>query len=201
MIERFHPYFGEKNRLEIHRIFTELADFIHKHEIKQIIGAGSSAQPYAVALGLAYEKRHGKPMKVFSLGEVGEKLHEVEDPKQYLQKMRPKLAHDKKSLLLEEFIDTGKKILKLSRVFTKLKIPHKTATISMRDPNPDHYAGIDYLGISSESFPWFIARGYNLRKSRKTQDTRETKQILETMRDIRKELNDVAKNVPPFREE
>ncbi len=147
-------HFSEGHQRELKRIFAELADFIHQHRIKQVIGSGPSAYPYAIALERAYRNRYGKPLHVVNLGTLGETLSRlgwISGKKEALQNaeallhcFRPRIKK-RHSLLLEELVVGGKFIGDLSYVLKKLGLRNKKATI-VKISGAGAYAFMDYVG-------------------------------------------------------
>ncbi len=135
------PHFEDYHRKELRRIFTELADFIHEHEITQIIGAGPSAYFYTHALDVAYKNRHGnkaRGLHVVNLGTLAEQDHmrgtapalPGSELKRFLARHKPGLNLGKKSLILDDVARTGFSMHSLSRAFSAAGLPHKTAVIA-----------------------------------------------------------------------
>ena len=188
-------FFIEPQRMALQEIFARLADYMHSQRIKQIVAAGPSAQPYAAALGLAFEKRHRRKVKVYALGELGEKLPASEKPKEDLKKYRPTMRHNKRTLLLEDVIETGIKLRNLSRAFKAAGIPHKTAAIIA---HPLMNPVVDCLGTKRfDSNSFFPMRGTKLVNARaKNKPPSKIRYELELLRSMRRELNEVAKSIP-----
>lgn len=154
------PHFEEYHRRELHRIFTELADFVHEHELTQIVGAGPSAYPYTLALERAYNRRYGqnaRKLNVVNLGRVGEdpaimavgRGFDAEAARAVLRS-KPSLDFGRKTLILEDIVRTKFSLSALRNAFNALNIPNKTAAIAnvslMRTglwPNPDYVGSRD----------------------------------------------------------
>ncbi|HIH20594.1 TPA: hypothetical protein HA244_04975 [Candidatus Micrarchaeota archaeon] len=119
---------------------------MHEHNLRQVIGAGPSAEPFARAIVKAYRRRHGTKIALFSLGRLGEEIKEKEKFAEVLKATRPKLDLNAPTLVFDELYASGETLANLSEALQKAGLRHKTAVLvasenAQNKANKPHYIG------------------------------------------------------------
>ncbi|MFH1247347.1 MAG: hypothetical protein V1644_03120 [Candidatus Micrarchaeota archaeon] len=190
-------HFKESDRRNLRRVFTELVDFVHANKLQQVIAVGPSAQPYVVALSRAYKQRHGKELHAVSLGRIGETIRSMsflpfksKVLNWLLQRHRPRFDRNLPSLVFDEVVSSGRSLRSVSTAFNEIGLPHKTATIALRQDSrfkPD-YHGLDVRVVDPSIF--FPMRGAKLENGKAN-----VSYNLPFLRKFRKELCEIADSV------
>ncbi len=185
----------------LRRVYTELADFIHLHKLEQIVAAGPSAYPHIHAIQRAYKNRHGKELKVYSLGRLGEQLsaNEFRDKKRealmFLKLHRPTLDISRHTLVFDETANSGRTLRNLKLLFGSTGATCKTATLKQTGVigiNVADFPG----GPENELFSVRIHRGLRAGSARK--ETKDPRYLPwpAYMVQLHSELREIADSVP-----
>lgn len=194
-------HFSAGHSEELLEIFTRLADFMHEHELQQVVSAGPSAAPFAKAVARAYEKRHGKPISVVNLGGLGEKLARTKRIPSFrylnslLQRRKPGFDSGKKTLLFDEAARWHGTINGISKVFTRMNVPHKTAVIAVdqyfaSDKDPDFVGTHELHGFNS------LTGKVSIGLTRRLQGVEGAGPLFPFMRRLNAELREITDRVP-----
>ncbi|MFH1247346.1 MAG: hypothetical protein V1644_03115 [Candidatus Micrarchaeota archaeon] len=188
----------------LRRVYTDLADFIHQHELEQVIAVGPSAYPHIHAISRAYKNRHSRDLKVYSLGELGEKLSGSEflgkrsEALALLKRHRPTLDPARRTLLFDETTFSGRTLANLKALFEKPGAVCKTATLHSR--GAINFKSADFSSLNDALFN----NGVRVHRGIRVKAIRVTKKLSPEvhshwpafMVQLHSELREIADSVP-----
>ncbi len=117
----------------LRKALTKIVKYVHDNNIQLVVAGGSSAQPAVYLFKVTWKRLYGNEKKphFYSLGELATGLSKgiwsmtpLGDRLDLIQKHRPKMVKEVQSgktiFILEEFVETGKTLASLKKLFSWL---------------------------------------------------------------------------------